>query len=113
LRKTLRAATEWLSENLNVARQITSLATPGEVSTVDEIPRGTGAVIRRGIAKVAVYRDHNGVLHQRSAICPHLGCVVAWNASEKSWDCPCHGSRFDALGRVVNGPSASDLSPLE
>ena len=112
-RKTLRAATEWLSENLNVARQITSLATPGEVSTVDEIPRGTGAVIRRGIAKVAVYRDHNGVLHQRSAICPHLGCVVAWNASEKSWDCPCHGSRFDALGRVVNGPSASDLSPLE
>jgi glycine/D-amino acid oxidase-like deaminating enzyme/nitrite reductase/ring-hydroxylating ferredoxin subunit len=112
-RKTLRAATEWLSENLNVAREITSLATPGEVSTVEEIPRGAGAVIRRGIAKVAAYRDHAGALHERSAICPHLGCVVAWNAVEKSWDCPCHGSRFDALGRVVNGPSASDLSPLE
>jgi nitrite reductase/ring-hydroxylating ferredoxin subunit len=112
-RKSLRALPRWLSENLNVAGEITALVTPGEVSTIEEIPRGSGAVIRRGFAKVATYRDEDGVVHERSAICPHLGCVVVWNASEKSWDCPCHGSRFDALGRVVNGPAASDLSPLE
>ena len=70
------------------------------------------AVIRRGATKVAVYRDPQGVVHERSAICPHLYCVVDWNAGEKSWDCPCHGSRFDAMGKVLNGPAIVDLPPV-
>ncbi len=65
-----------------------------------------------GATKVAIYRDQHGELHGCSAICPHLGCVVDWNDLEKSWDCPCHGSRFDAYGRVVNGPAIEDLKQV-
>ena len=60
--------------------------------------------------KVAVYRDATGALHERSAVCPHLGCIVAWNPAEKTWDCPCHGSRFDKFGEVMNGPANVGLS---
>ena len=112
-RKTLRAGGEWLKENVNVAAAMTDLVTPGDVSSLDEIPPQSGAVIRKGLSKIAAYRDESGQLHQRSAICPHLGCVVAWNQVEKSWDCPCHGSRFDTHGRVINGPSTSDLPPAD
>jgi Rieske Fe-S protein len=60
-----------------------------------------------------VYRDADGQLHELSAVCPHLGCIVHWNAVEKTWDCPCHGSRFAAQGRVINGPANRDLAPAE
>ena len=66
-------------------------------------------MLRRGLTKVAVYRDEKGELHECSAVCPHLGCIVHWNATEKTWDCPCHGSRFDKLGKVINGPANRDL----
>ena len=76
------------------------------------IPNGAGAVMRHGLSKIAVYRDDRGVLHRRSAVCPHLGCVVAWNPTEHSWDCPCHGSRFDPLGQVINGPAVAPLAEV-
>jgi Rieske Fe-S protein len=58
---------------------------------------------------VAAYRDETGVLHERSATCTHQGCIIRWNAIETSWDCPCHGSRFDVDGSVLNGPAVADL----
>jgi Rieske Fe-S protein len=109
-RKTLRAAARFAKENLNVAAQYAELMTGGEVESVEQIARGSGAVIRRGLRKIAVYRDEQGNLQERSAICSHLGCVVRWNATEKSWDCPCHGSRFDRSGIVLNGPAIHNLS---
>ncbi len=113
-RKTLRAGLEFAKENLNVASQYADLVTGGEVDSVDEIAPGAGAVMRRGLSKVAVYRDDAGALHERSAICTHLGCVVDWNAAEKTWDCPCHGSRFDKQdGHVLNGPAISALAEVE
>ncbi len=112
-RKTLKALGEFARENLNVAAQYTDLVTPGEVDSEDEIKPGEGAVIRRGLKKVAVYRDDSGALHERSAICVHLGCVVDWNPGEKSWDCPCHGSRYDAYGKVFQGPANKDLEPAD
>lgn len=112
-RKSLRALPEFASENLNVAAQYADLVTPGEVDSVDEISSGEGAIIRHGLQKVAVYRDESGALHERSAFCRHLGCVVDWNSLEKTWDCPCHGSRYDAYGKVINGPANSDLSEVE
>ena len=109
-RKPWRAPEEFVKENLNVAAQYMDLLTGGEVRSADAVLPGSGATMRRGLSKVALYRDEAGALHERSAICPHLGCVVAWNSFEKTWDCPCHGSRFDALGRVINGPANRDLA---
>ncbi|OON68005.1 FAD-dependent oxidoreductase [Hymenobacter sp. CRA2] len=104
---------EYVKENLNVAFEYTDLLTGGDVKSEDEIQPGTGAVIGRGPLKVAVYRDPTGKTHECSAICPHLHCVVHWNNAEKSWDCPCHGSRFSAYGELMNGPAASGLPKLE
>jgi glycine/D-amino acid oxidase-like deaminating enzyme/nitrite reductase/ring-hydroxylating ferredoxin subunit len=112
-RVSLRAAGEFAKENINVAVQYADLVTGGDVSSVDQIRPGSGAVIRRGLSKVAVYRDPAGALVERSAICTHLGCVVRWNDTEKSWDCPCHGSRFDTHGNVLNGPANSALRRTE
>ena len=61
---------------------------------------------------LAVYRDERGGIHQLSAVCTHLYCIVHWNGTEKTWDCPCHGSRFDPYGKVVNGPAIVGLSPV-
>jgi glycine/D-amino acid oxidase-like deaminating enzyme/nitrite reductase/ring-hydroxylating ferredoxin subunit len=108
-RKTLGAIRDFAEENLNVAAQYTDLVTPGEVSDASEIKAGDGAIIRRGLTKIACYRDESGALHERSAICAHLGCVVRWNSTEKTWDCPCHGSRYQRDGHVVNGPAIKGL----
>jgi glycine/D-amino acid oxidase-like deaminating enzyme/nitrite reductase/ring-hydroxylating ferredoxin subunit len=112
-RKTLVAVKDFAEENINVAAQYTELLTPGEVDSVDDITPGKGAVIRSGLSKVAVHRDENGTIHSMSAVCVHLGCIVTWNAAEKTWDCPCHGSRFDSMGGVINGPANEDLPPVE
>lgn len=109
-RKTLRAAGEFVREALNVSAQYADWVTAGDLSSEDDIAPDSGAVIRNGLAKHAVYRDAKGLLHRRSAVCPHLGCIVAWNEAEKTWDCPCHGSRFDRFGKVINGPANDDLA---
>jgi Rieske Fe-S protein len=112
-RKPLRAMRGFLEENLNVARQYAKHFAGGEVSSVAEIAPGEGALMRRGASHVAVYRDPSGALTERSATCPHLGCIVQWNTTEKTWDCPCHGSRFECTGGVINGPANRDLAPAE
>jgi glycine/D-amino acid oxidase-like deaminating enzyme/nitrite reductase/ring-hydroxylating ferredoxin subunit len=111
-RVTLRVQpiAEFVRENVDVAfRYVKDHVSPGEVRSVDEIAPGTGALMRRGKSKLAVYRDDTGKIHEFSAACTHLKCIVEWNSAEKSWDCPCHGSRFDALGKVMNGPAINDL----
>jgi glycine/D-amino acid oxidase-like deaminating enzyme/nitrite reductase/ring-hydroxylating ferredoxin subunit len=106
----LRSMGEYASENLNVAGQFTDYLTAGEIESVDQLEPGDGAIMREGLSKLAVYRDDGGTVHKLSAVCPHLGCIVAWNSTEKTWDCPCHGSKFDADGRVYQGPANGDLS---
>jgi glycine/D-amino acid oxidase-like deaminating enzyme/nitrite reductase/ring-hydroxylating ferredoxin subunit len=108
-RVTPRSAAPFVRENVNVVAQYLDWVLPGEVSSPEEIPLGSGAVMRQGLKKFAVYRDADGTPHIRSAVCPHLFCIVDWNSVEKTWDCPCHGSRFDRYGKVVNGPAISDL----
>jgi glycine/D-amino acid oxidase-like deaminating enzyme/nitrite reductase/ring-hydroxylating ferredoxin subunit len=112
-RVSLRAAKDFASENLNVAARYVEWATPGDVASAEAIAPGSGAVLRDGLTKLAAYRDPSGALHRCSAVCPHLGCVVHWNPVESSWDCPCHGSRFDPLGKVLNGPANRDLESID
>ena len=110
-RVTLRAAGDFARENSNVALQYTEWLTGGDVGSVEEIAAGSGAIVRHGLEKLAVYRDEEGKLHECEAKCPHLGCIVHWNPAETTWDCPCHGSRFDRYGKVINGPANRDLAP--
>lgn len=110
-RKALGSIKQVMKENLNVAVQYADWITPGEAS-FDEIPLGEGRTVRMGRHKVAAYRDEKGLLHLRDASCTHLRCIVDWNSTEKSWDCPCHGSRFSPEGRVLNGPALADLAPI-
>jgi Rieske Fe-S protein len=112
-RKPVRAAAPYVKEVANMTAQYAKWVTGGDVSSEGEIRPGTGAVIRRGMSKVAYYRDEQGEAHEVSAVCPHLGCIVKWNQAESTWDCPCHGSRFDAYGKVLNGPSNVDLAAVE
>lgn len=111
-RKTIGSFCQFLKENLNVAKQYTHLLNDSEVEAPEKIKPGEGAVIRKGVKQCALFRDEKDQLHEMSAVCPHLGCIVQWNTMEKSWDCPCHGSRFSSTGKVLNGPATEDLKKL-
>jgi nitrite reductase/ring-hydroxylating ferredoxin subunit len=88
------------------------LRRPGSHDPTD-IPPGEARIIQRGWTKVGVYRDLLGKLHAVSPVCTHLRCVVRWNNAETSWDCPCHGSRFDPDGRVLQGPAVKNLPVID
>lgn len=110
---SLSIAPDFLKEALNMAGQYKDYFTPGDIELLRELDDDDGAIIRAGTMKVAVYKDTESQIHAYSAVCPHLGCYVRWNADEKSFDCPCHGSRFSCKGEVLNGPALSDLKPFD
>jgi len=110
-RKQLNSS--FVSENANVTKQYADYVTPGEVKTADDLAPGQGAVIREGLSKYAVFKDVDGTVTKCTAVCNPLGCIVHWNGVEQSFDCPCHGSRFDAKGHVLMGPAIEDLAKVE
>jgi glycine/D-amino acid oxidase-like deaminating enzyme/nitrite reductase/ring-hydroxylating ferredoxin subunit len=77
-----------------------------------DVKRGEGKLITMDNQKVAAYRDEEGIIHTVSAVCTHLGCLVNWNSAEKSWDCPCHGARYDCQGKILQGPAVQDLAVI-
>lgn len=109
-------AGEYLRENLNVAWQYSDYFRGSELEDMQSLSSGEGAVITKGFSegfrKVAVFKNAQGGLTELSAVCPHMGGVVHWNSVEKSWDCPCHGSRFSTDGSVITGPALSGLEAL-
>jgi glycine/D-amino acid oxidase-like deaminating enzyme/nitrite reductase/ring-hydroxylating ferredoxin subunit len=109
-RTPLKAAKNWVVENATALKNLGEYLAPGELSSTDDLKPGQGAVIRQGVNKIAAYRDNNGVLHQHSAACSHLGCHLHWNSFESCWDCPCHGSIFGPDGQVLNAPAISGLT---
>ncbi len=111
-RMNLRSLGTFLSENAKGAAPYADWISGSDVSSMEEIPAGEGAVLRDGAQKIAVYKDHQSRVHCFSAVCPHLSGIVRWNGLEKTWDCPCHGSRFDRMGHVVNGPATVGLRAI-
>jgi glycine/D-amino acid oxidase-like deaminating enzyme/nitrite reductase/ring-hydroxylating ferredoxin subunit len=109
--KPLAGMRGFLTENIDFpSRLIGDRFTPAQTSDVATIRENEGQIVRVGGKKIAAYRDAEGELHMMSPVCPHLGCYVHWNDAEKSWDCPCHGSRFSCKGQLINGPAVSDLA---
>lgn len=112
-RLATQSITEAVPEILSSTAPYVDWLKGGDVSSADEIKNGTGAIISHGTTKIAAYRDENGKLFQRSAVCTHLGCLVRFNSLEKTWDCPCHGSRFSTDGHAINSPAISPLGEIE
>lgn len=111
-RKVMHGLSEFISEQADVFTKYAEWLSAGEVASADDVKCGQGAILRKGIHKLAVYRDENGDIHSLSAKCTHLGCVVHFNSTERSWDCPCHGSRFSIEGDVLHGPATSPLNKM-
>ena len=110
-RRSLAAALDMVKEGVKAVAKVAKPPEGGVVQSETRIPAGHGAVVAHNGTRVAVYRDEADRIWECSAVCTHLGCTVRWNDLERTWDCPCHGSRFDIQGRVVNGPASRDLDP--
>jgi glycine/D-amino acid oxidase-like deaminating enzyme/nitrite reductase/ring-hydroxylating ferredoxin subunit len=113
-RKTLRGAWEYLKENKDYPYYLIRDRFAGaEAKSLRAIARGKGKVLEHKGQQVAAYRDQSGATILRSAICTHMGCLVDWNEAERTWDCPCHGSRFEPDGSVISGPAEEPLEKVE
>ncbi|UOF00201.1 FAD-dependent oxidoreductase [Bdellovibrio reynosensis] len=112
-RISLKATPEFLKENGNVAAQYADWFKAMPMPHFNDLAPGEGTVFRDGLRMIAAYKTEDGKMEYMSATCTHLAGVVHWNGVEKSWDCPCHGSRFDAHGNVIEGPAISDLKKLD
>jgi Rieske Fe-S protein len=104
------AAVELVKENVNVGVHfVGDRLTRRQADDAEDLAPGEGRVVSRKGRQVAMSKDEQGVTQAVSARCTHLGCIVAWNDAERSWDCPCHGSRFAPDGEVLEGPAVSSL----
>jgi Rieske Fe-S protein len=98
---------------MTAVKNFAEYVAPGELSSLDALKKGHGAILRQGLKKIAAYRDERGKLHLHSAACTHIGCHVHWNSLETCWDCPCHGSQFAPDGTVLNGPAIMPLAKAD
>jgi glycine/D-amino acid oxidase-like deaminating enzyme/nitrite reductase/ring-hydroxylating ferredoxin subunit len=112
-RKPIKAASTYVSENVTAVKNFAEYLAPGELSSIDELKPGQGAIVRRGLSKIAAYRTEKGDVIEKSAACTHLGCHLHWNSFEECWDCPCHGSHFAPDGSVLNAPAIGPLADAE
>ena len=109
--KPVAALPTFLEENVDFPMHLVSdRLKPPEAKDVSDVPPGDGKIVRVRGERLAVYRDPAGQLHALSSVCTHLGCTVKFNRAEKTWDCPCHGSRFSIDGAVLDGPATRALA---
>jgi glycine/D-amino acid oxidase-like deaminating enzyme/nitrite reductase/ring-hydroxylating ferredoxin subunit len=108
--KPVAGAGEYVRENVDFPKHLVGdRLKAAEGDSFADLGRGEGGLLEVGGKKVAAYRDGSGAVHALDPVCTHLGCLVQFNDAEKSWDCPCHGSRFDTRGEVINGPAVKPL----
>jgi Rieske Fe-S protein len=101
--ESVDVAQNWIKEHVH----------PDDEGSVADLAPGEGGIVRSGDDLVAAFRDDDGTLHQVASRCSHLGCGLRWNAIERSWDCGCHGSRFDVDGKILHGPAVEELSAID
>jgi Rieske Fe-S protein len=114
-RKKIRgAAWDYIKENKDYPYYLVRDRFAGaESRSLRAVKRGRGAILERHGKTIAAYRDDTGGVTELSAVCTHMGCFVEWNDAERTWDCPCHGSRFEPDGSVISGPAEKSLEKLE
>ncbi|HET9576643.1 MAG TPA: FAD-dependent oxidoreductase [Usitatibacter sp.] len=111
--RPMKAAKDFLKENLNVAAEyVKDYASMAKVKGLEEVPVGEGRIVEIDGKRCALYRAESDTAVCVSPVCTHLKCMVHWNNAEKSWDCPCHGSRFAIDGSVIEGPAARPLERI-
>ena len=103
------SAKSFLQEGMHAVRDLSRRFLEAPRAELDALPEGHGGIIEAGGEKIGVYKDKDGNSYAVSIRCPHLGCQLEWNPDEKSWDCPCHGSRFDYKGKRLDNPAQEDL----
>lgn len=109
-RLAIKAAPQMAHDSLvPLAQMAAGWIKGGNIESTDELEPGQGGIMDR----MAIYKDEKGKVHAFSASCPHMGCMVGWNPAERSWDCPCHGSRFTSMGEMINGPAIQGLKEVE
>ena len=112
--KVRGAASMFVKENAKVARHwVGDRLARTDAPTIEAVAPGEGAIVSLHGERIAVYRDEANTLHTLSPVCTHLACYLSWNRAEKTWDCPCHGSRFTGEGTVIQGPAVRDLAPID
>lgn len=110
----VKSAKEFIKENVDVAQQYAKAILGGVgIESLQDIAPGEGQVAEINGERFAVYRNENNQLTFLSPFCTHMGCLVRWNQPQKSWDCPCHGSRFRFDGEVIEGPALKALEKKE
>jgi Rieske Fe-S protein len=107
--KPLAGAKSFIAENVGTGAQLVGGYVQGRGRSLDEVPAGAAAILKLDGKRTAVFRDEGGRVHAVSAVCTHLGCVLGWNPIDRTWDCPCHGSRFALDGTVIHGPATTSL----
>ena len=112
--KPIAGFTNFVKEQADVVgKMIGGWISSEKIKEVSEIAHGEAKVVKYEDHKIALYKDETGKLHAVNPVCPHAKCIVEWNTAEKSWDCPCHGSRFNADGILLTGPASHDLEEVE
>ena len=112
-RKPFETFPELLKENLNVGKAFIGGRLTVSRKDLSAVERGSAAMVRTESGRVGVYRDDSGALYGVDPVCTHLGCLVSWNSAERSWDCPCHGSRFSPTGEVLHAPAVERLKRVD
>ena len=112
--KPVAGFTEFVKENADVAyRFVADRLRTQDIDSLAELAHGTGMVVKYQDEKLAIYKDNSGKVTALNPVCTHAGCIVNFNQTEQSWDCPCHGGRYDCYGKVITGPPTKDLSQIQ
>ena len=110
--KPLAGAKSFIGENVGTGAQMVGGYLKGRGGSLDELAAGEAAILKLEGKRAAVFRDESGRVHTVSAVCTHMGCVLGWNPLDRTWDCPCHGSRFALDGSVIHGPATTSLERI-